>query len=382
MLSAAARWGLALWVIVGTPCFLKAEPPGPRPRGLQLLLDDESSVYFDATVRSFLILDQRIAWSGVESTYAAEAVLRPRYERQTGRGTWRAQGQFFLNKPMGAILSDPVRDLYRRNFETRPFEIFQLSLEWETDEWWILLGRIPTPMGRYSVPLLTNALLDAPFLRTEIVGFAETGMFLRWRPGIWTFDLGLSNGESTLDTNSTKALLARWGFDLPAASAGLWLRAHDGTGSEQQKLFGSFLGFDAQIRRGRWTIYTEGIIDEHGFYRGDGNPAALGRRSLYHREVYRGTRAPILGGGFHVGVMLSWEDFWIDWNYGVYWPERLGIPSHDEPVKRAMFKFVWSVSPRFDVYAAAIAENSRPQPFVELYNNSPRAMLLGAKFEF
>jgi hypothetical protein len=378
MTAARCCIGLVLSLAAWRCC--AAEPSSPR--GLRLQVDDSSSIELDATVRSFFILDQRITWTGVESTYAAEGVFRPRYETKTPRGTWRARGEFFVNKPMGAMLSDPVRDQYHQNFETRPFDIFQLALEWESDEWWIRFGRIQSPMGRYPVPMLTNALLDAPFLRTEIVGFTETGTFLQWRPGIWTLDIGLSNGEGTLDTNSTKALLARLGFHLPLTSAGVWIRAHDGTGSEQQKRFGSFLGFDAQVRLGRWTLYSEGVLDEHGLYRNDGNPAALGQRSLYHRDVYRGTRAPIFGGGFHVGAILRWTDFWIDWSYGIYWPERIGLPSHDEPVKRATLKFVWNIAPRFDIYAAAIAENSRPQPFIELYNNSPRAVLFGAKFEY
>lgn len=371
---------LALLTLVVTTHRSVADTPSPR--GLELLLDEHSSLYFDGTVRSFLKLDQRIAWSGVESTFAAEGVLRPKFERRGTRGVWRAQGEFFLNQPMGTMLSDPVRDLYHDNFVTRPFDIFQLALEWETDEWLIRFGRVVTPLGRYPVPMLTNALLDAPFLRTEVLGFTETGALIRWRPGIWSFDLGLSNGEETLDTNSTKALLARAGFDWRSIGFGLWLKAHDGTGSEQQKTFGSRYGFDASFRLRRWTIYAEGIVDEHGLYRGDADPPTLRPRSLYHRDVYRGRRAPVWGGGFHLGAMLRLADFWIDWNYGVYWPERIGVPSHDEPIRRALVKLTWRLAPRFDVFGVAIAENSRPQPFIELYNNTPRAVLLGMKLEF
>ncbi len=374
-------WGLALLGLVAT-ALLGTAADTLRPRGIELLLDNDSSVYFDGTIRSFLKLDQRISWSGAESTFAAEAVLRPRLERRGEWGTWRARGEFFLNQPMGTLLSDPVRDLYREALETRPFDIFQLSLEYESENWRIRLGRIRTPLGHYPVPLLTNALVDAPFLRTEVLGFTETGMFVRWRPGLWSFDLGLSNGESNLDTNSTKALVARTGLEWRSLRFGIWLKAHDGAGSEQQKKFGSVYGVDTSVQFRRWTIYAEGSLDEHGLYRGDADPQTLRPLSFYHREVYRGRRAPVWGGGFHIGAMLTFADFWIDWNYGVYWPEPIGVPSHDEPIKRALIKMTWNVARHFDVYALAIAENSRPQRFLELYNNSPRAVLLGVKVEF
>src|SRR5262249_38114630 len=281
------------------------------------------------------------------------------------------------------ILSDPVRDLYRANFTVPAFQVFQLALEAERGDWFLRFGRIRTPISGYDVPMFTNSLIDAPFLRTEIIGFTWTGVFLRWHPGPWSFEAGLSNGESDLDTNSNKALVARVGYDARRWSAGVWIKAQDGISSEQQKRFNSFAGFDASVRVGDWTIYGEGLVDEHGLYRDldrAGNPLALGVRSLYNRDVFVSFRRPIFGGGFTVGATLRLERLLFDACFGAFFPGRIGIPSHDEPVYRHTLKCLWTVSRQVQLFVVGINENTRPQPFLELNNYSPSAILVGAQF--
>lgn len=355
-------------------------------RGLVFPFDDGSTLRIDGTARAFLKLDERINWSGVESTFGGEAVLRPLFETQQGAIRWRARGEFFLNQPNGSsILSDPVRDLYRANFTVPAFQVFQLALEAERGDWLVRFGRIATPLGRYDVPMLTNALIDAPFLKTEIIGFTETGIFVRWNPGSWSFEAGFSNGEPDLDTNSNKALVARVGYDAPRWSAGVWIKAQDGISSEQQKRFNSFAGFDASVRAGEWTVYAEGLVDQHGLWRDPAlltNPAALGVRSLYGRDVFIGFATPIYGGGFDIGATLHRGGLLLDWNWGAYWPQQIGVPSHDAPVYRATFKLLWSLAPRVDLFAAVISETSRPQPFLELNNYIPRALVVGGQIGF
>src|SRR5262249_45350711 len=255
------------------------------------------------------------------------------------------------------ILSDPVRDLYRANFTVPAFQVFQLALEAERGDWFLRFGRIRTPISGYDVPMFTNSLIDAPFLRTEIIGFTWTGVFLRWHPGPWSFEAGLSNGESDLDTNSNKALVARVGYDARRWSAGAWIKAQDGISSEQQKRFNSFAGFDANVRVGDWTIYGEGLVDHHGLWRDPtllSNPAALGMRSLYGRGEFIGFAAPIYGGGFDIGATLRRDRLLFDWNWGAYWPQQIGVPSHDAPVYRAIIKVAWSITPRADVFGVII----------------------------
>ena len=65
-----------------------------------------------------------------------------------------------------------------------------------------------------------------------------------------------------------------------------------------------------------------------------------------------------------------------------YWPQQIGVPSHDAPIYRALFKMIWTIAPRVDVFAVVISENSRPQPFLQLNNYIPRALIIGGQIEF
>ena len=335
---------------------------------------------FSGLVRGFYGNDQRIEWSGVEDTFGAEAVLRGRFETENQGWRLAAQAELFLNVPNGrSILSDPQRDLYRANFEVPPLQVFQLFVEARYDDWSVRLGHFATPLGRYESPMLTNALNDAPFLRTEITGFAETGVLLSWRPGIWSFDVGVTNGEPDLDTNSSKAFISRIGAGTERWSAGIWIKAQDGIGSEQQKRFRSFVGFDAQAIFGPWTIYGEGLIDQHGLYRdlaADGNPLALVPRSLYGRDVFKAFRDPIYGGGFDAGVTWRRERLTVDLNYGLYFPEQIGRSFHDAPIHRGVAKVLFEVAPRLHVYAVGIVENKRPHE-IPFFDRAPPFMVLG-----
>ncbi len=262
-----------------------AQPPADVDPPIAPAIDEPAepkanrTLDFSGLLRGFYRNDQRIEWSGVEDTFGAEAVLRGRWETRQGPWTLAAQGELFVNLPNGqSILSDPNRDLYRANFTVPALQVFQLFAEASYGDWSVRLGRFTTPLGGFLPPALTNSLIDAPFLRTDVIGFAETGLLIKWHPGIWSFDIGVTNGEPDLDTNSSKAFIARVGADLDRWSGGVWIKAQDGTSSEQQKRFNSFVGFDSRLHFDRLTLYCEGAIDEHGFYRDldkEGNPLAL-----------------------------------------------------------------------------------------------------------
>jgi hypothetical protein len=341
---------------------------------------------FSGVIRGFYRNDQRIEWSGVEDTFGAEAVLRSRWE--TERGLWRvaAQAELFFSVQNGrSILSDPARDPYRDNFIVPPLQVFQLFVEAHYGDFSVRLGRFRTPLGNYDVPMLTNTLVDAPFLRTDVVGFAETGLLLSWQPGIWSFQVGVTNGEPDLDTNSSKALIARVGAAAEHWAGGVWIKAQDGTSSDQQKRFNSFVGFDAQLKFGVWTIYSEGALDEHGLYRErdpQGNPPALTPRSLYGRDVFKSPSQPIYGGGFDVGVTWRRERVLLDLNYGLYFPERIGLPFHDELIHRLVAKAMFEIAPRLHVYTVGIVENRRHHE-VPLFDRAPPFMVLsGLQYGF
>jgi hypothetical protein len=349
-------------------------------------LENGGSLEVGGVLRGFYRNDQRIAWSGVEETFGSESALRSLLTIPEGDWTLRARSEFFLNEPSGAtLLSDPVRDRYRADFNTPVFEVFQLAIEFERNDWLVRVGKIRSFLGSDVAPILTNNFIDAPFLQTEIIGFSETGIFVRWHPGPWSFELGLTNGESNLDTNSSKALIARVGIDRPNWSFGIWDKIQDGIGSEELKRFNSFVGFDARIRAGDVVFYGEGLVDAHGLYRDPSqvaNPLAITDVSLYGLDVFRGFDKPTYGGGFDVGALYRFDRLMVDVNYGIYFPQHTGIPSQDAPVRRGLTKWTYDVTRRLQIYSVLIFENGRPQQNMILNNYSPRALLFGLQFGF
>jgi len=353
-------------------------PPGQL---LNYAIDDSTIIQLDGVVRGYYRNDQRIEWTGLEDTFGAEAILRPALQVTEGPWTISAEAEFFINQPYGSsILSDPIRDLYKANFNYPVFQIFQLYAQVQRGDSTLRIGRSRTPFGSYDAPMFSNGLFDAPFLRTEAVGFAETGIFYHWQPGRWSFDLAMVNGEIELDTNSSKAVIARIGRERDAWRYGISAKFHDGISSEQQKRYNNHVGFDAAWQRGPWTVYGEALLDAYGFYRdfnNQGNPMGLGNRSLYGRDFYRGVRAPIYGVGWHAGVVRRGERLLLDLNFGSYYPEPLGVPFHDEPIHRGLIKAAYTVSRNLQYFTVAIVENQRTQEQAAFRNPKPFAIITG-----
>lgn len=366
----------------------EAEPLEQLPPGhlLNYAIDDSTIVQFDGLMRGYYRNDQRIEWSGLEDTFGAEAILRPALQVTEGEWTISAEGEFFLNQPYGSsILSDPVRDLYRANFTYPVFQIFQLYAQVQRGASTIRIGRSRTPFGRYDAPMFTNALADAPFIRTEAIGFAETGIFYHFEPGRWSLDLALVNGEIELDTNSSKALIARIGSVRESWQIGTSMKIHDGISSEQQKRYNSHVGVDAAWNRGPWVVYGEVILDAYGFYRdfnNQGSPLGLGKRSLYGRDFYRGRRAPIFGVGWHAGVTRRGERLLVDLNFGSFFPEPLGVPFHDEPIHRGLIKGAYSISRNLQYFTVVTIENRRPQEQAIFRTAKPLAVATGLQLVY
>ncbi len=132
----------------------------------------------------------------------------------------------------------------------------------------IELGRFVTPFGRYYGFSALNDFFDTPFVRRDVILFRETGAQLRWNPGIWRSTVAITNGGPHRDTNSSKALIARLGFDLPVASLGASIKTQDGIGSEGQKEFNNHVGVDWMYRFSP-AIFLAGevVYDEYGLRR-------------------------------------------------------------------------------------------------------------------
>jgi hypothetical protein len=362
------------------------EPAEPPHDWFHYTIAPGTQVEVGGLFRGYYRNDQRIAWSGVEETFGAEGVLRPTIQSQSGGWTVSAQGEFFINQPYGSsILSDPQRDLYKANFQIEPFEVFQLFGQAQYGDWLVRVGKTRTPFGNYPGPTFTNSLIDAPFIRTEVIDWTETGIFVRWQPGPWSFDLAITNGEPDLDTNSSKAAIGRAGYNGSCWTVGASFKYQDGVSSEQQKQFNNVYGYDASVHFGHVVIYTEGTYDEYGFRHANyvlADPMALGVRSLYDRQVFSGKEnVPVHGFGYYVGIGYRGNRWLWDATFGSYYPEQLGIPAHDTPTHRGVLKCAYSITPNFQIYAVGILENNRPADGV-VGNNKQNAILSGVQLTF
>jgi hypothetical protein len=337
-------------------------------------------------LRGYWRNDQRIYWSGLENTFGAEGVLCPVVQSYHGEWTFTSAGEFFINQRYGSsILSDPQRDLYRANFQIDQFDIFQLFGQVQYGDLILRIGKSRTPFGNYEGPIFTNSLLDAPFIRTEVIPWAETGLFLHYEPGWLSADVAVVNGEPNLDTNSSKGVSARLGINRPMWTLGASLKAQDGISSEFQKRYNNVYGMDWSVRWRHWIVYGETTYDLYGFrhnFDKSGNPLNLGVRSLYHRDVFTGTdNNPAHGIGYYVAVGYRNKRWLLDGSFGSYYPQHLGIPAHDTPIHRGVFKIAYFVTPNLQIYTVGLAENIRPRDGV-LPNDAPIAGIWGLQFSF
>jgi hypothetical protein len=336
-------------------------------------------------VRGWYLNDQRIRWSGLEASFGAEAVLAPRLSHRSDNWHFFTEGQLFINQRYGStILSDPERDRYRPNFEVDTLKIFELCVGIEYDDVLVRLGRVETPFGSQVSSFFSNARLDAPFIRTEIIGFTETGLFVCWRPDWLRVDAGLVNGESDRDTNSSKGGVGRVGIEADGLAVGVSLKVQDGVGSEHMKRWNSIGGVDVSY----WLtetlcVYAEGVWDRHGLRNEPSSlvdPRHFGKRSLYGRDVFAGGRGPE-GKGFQFGVLVEHDCAMVDVNWGSYWPETIGLATHDEETHRLLAKGVVHVTSNVDFFAVGLVENRRPREGV-LYIYRPWAVMMGSQFVF
>ena len=304
--------------------------------------------------------DQRIEWTGVESTLGAEGSLAPSLRRQYGDWELLAYGDFYFNQPFdrNILLDTAERRSYRANFEVEPFEISNLYLSATHGDFTITLGKFETPFGRYYFPLMSNPRFDAPFLRTEAIDWRETGLLAHYQRGLLVADVAVTNGTEHLDTNSSKALVARLGIEGSNFAAGCSVKTQDGIGSEWQKVYESHVGADAMLRFGRWTLSGEVIYDEYGFRRpGYGQNSIFWGRSIYNRDIHNPSGQPLSSVAYYVDLGFQGERWYWGFNYGVNDPVAVGNALHDQTIHRGIVKTVYSLAPGFDALAVLLLEN-------------------------
>lgn len=255
-------------------------------------------------------------------------------------------------------VNSPERHSYLSNFQPDLFQLSNLYLSMQNENWYFAAGKIETPFGRTYFPLYSNSRIDAPFIRTEAIRWRETGMLARYRSGCFVSNLAFTNGGVDQDTNSSKAAIARLGMDFDNASFGCSLKTQDGIGSETQKTFNNHLGVDFMVQHGRFRLSGEAIYDEYGFRRPGYNPDDIfWEHSIYYRDVNKAPYTACQGFGYYVNLDYIGERMTTTVNYGEYYPDELDIPQHDQMNRRLLIKGAYRINRVIQSYTAAILEN-------------------------
>lgn len=325
-------------------------------------INDSSKLDLSIDIRSYYINDQRIQWSGQEATFGVEGLLSSTLEKSFNGGVAEVSGEFKLNQPFDDnILIDEYRKKYMQNFIVDPFKISQLYIGVKLKNFEIFFGKKNSPFGKDHLVHLSNSDYDHPFIRTEAILWQETGLFLKYKSGIFCTDLAIVNGGKEQDTNSSKAGIARIGLESGKFSLGISAKFQDGIGSEQQKVFKNHIGFDAMISSGNFKISGELIYDEYGFRKEFDSDKIFWERSFYYRDIFFKFETPVTGLGGYLDIRYSKKRFLLNLNYGEFYPEETGNPLHDTPVKRGIVKLILELVPGLDIFIVGIGENERPR---------------------
>lgn len=345
--------------------------------------DDECWYHAGGKARGYFITDQRIEFTGQETTFAVEGVIDGGYHRYAGDWELLMEGELFLNLPYdrNLLVDTPERRSFAGNFDIDPLSISQLYLGARRHDWYCALGRFVTPFGRFYFPQYRNDFSDSPFIRSEAVIFRETGALVQWDPEGYVFTAALTNGGFGQDTNATKALVARAGIDRENFALGSSVKWHDGISSEGQKQYKRHVGIDAMFRRGRWILSGEAIYDQYGFRRPGFDPNEIfWGRSLYFRDQNDSLYDPIEGIGYYVDLGYAGDCWSFHLNYGDYFPEHIGDVPHDRNNHRGLVKLSWQPVPSFEVYGIALGENDGPLGFATRARRKGAVVILGCQW--
>ncbi len=311
-------------------------------------------------VRGYYLNDQRLQWSGQESTFGAEGIITPMVRHDMGHSQLTVEGEFYLNQRFdhNVLLDTAERQSYAAHWEVDTFEISELTICLQREAWSLKMGKMETPFGRFYEPLYSNLRIDAPFIRTESILWRETGVLLRYQPGAMVADLAITNGCEDCDTNSMKALVSRVGLENEVAALGFSVKVQDGIGSELQKEYKSHVGVDAMARCGRWVLSGEAIYDQYGFHRPGYDPDQITwERSIYYRDLNRANKDPLTGVGYYASLGYCGERWQTWFNYGEFYPCQIGMPQHDITKRRGYVKVGYSICEHLQVFGVVMAEN-------------------------
>jgi hypothetical protein len=356
----------------------------PLPRRIAITAADGTIWDLGLLARGYYINDQRVQWSGMEETFATEAVLATTIKHTYGFWETSIEGQFYLNQPYGPNMleNNAERESYAADFEIPPFQIDQLYVRCRNGDWSLLLGKFPTPFGRTYFPIDTNSHLDAPFIRTESIGWRETGALLHYEPGWFVADFAVTNGDPDRADNSSKFVVARAGLQGENYAAGSSVKWGDGVGSDGQKEYDNHAGIDAMYRFGHFTLSGEAIYDQYGFKHPGFDPDDIfWGRSIYFRDLYNPSGGPITGFGYYLDLGYRDDRWYLGLDYGEFYPESIGNPLQDVNIRRGLLKFNYWFTPQLQSYSMLLLETSGQTAQLGLPRNGV-AVLTGLQFTF
>lgn len=323
-------------------------------------VNDTTHIGIEALFRAHMLNDQRLQWSGLETTFGVESVLTTNIEKKLKKGSLGVAVQLFINQPFNKnILADDSRRKYLQNFEIETVEVKQLYIQFSRGNFSIGLGKHASIFGKDYTIGFSNAFFDYPFIRNEAVLNFETGVFISYTPGIFTFDIAVVNGSENMDTNSSKGGIARIGLKGKSWCFGVSAKAQDGIGSEWQKQYKNHAGVDFMFKIGALCIASEVIYDEYGFHRQYSIDDVFWGRSYYYRDIFYKHKTPITGVGGYLDLQYETSKLFLELNYGEYYPKEIGNPYHDDPIKRILVKLRLKLADGFHAFAVGLFENQR-----------------------
>lgn len=339
----------------------------PSDRGWQygdsVLRQNEEigNYWWDGAGRAFYVNDHRIEFTGLEATFGVEGLVRGGGRRECGFMQYDFGGELYLNQPFdqNILVDSPERIAFAPNFDIPAVQISQLAFSASSGDFSASIGKFVTPFGRTYFPILSNSRWETPFIRQEAIGYRETGVLLQYSPGPFRFDAAATNGNEDQDTNSSKALVARIGWESERLAFGGSIKQQDGVGSEDQKYFNNHVGLDAACRFGRWMLCGEIISDQYGYRRAGFAPGGITwGRSLYHRDLQFGHYDPLTGWGFYAAVGREGERLSTWLSYGEFHPNAIGDRIHDTHNRRFLLHGIHHLGGGVDLYGALMLETS------------------------
>ncbi len=327
--------------------------------------------------------DQRIFWSGMEMSFGVEGSLYLKFLKKSSKNILFSELELYLNQPFGKnILTDEERKKYIETFKIDTIKISRLNLGYKRGNFLIKIGKDISNFGKFHYPIfINNYRFASPFIRSEAILLRETGIFFKWTPLFLSFDLGIVNGEEEKDTNSFKAGIARIGLNLSFLTFGVSVKAHDGIGSEQQKIYKNHLGVDFSIHTKIISLSGEFIYDQYGFHKEFNDSEIFWPTSFYYRDIFYKYNTPIEGRGGYLNLKIGEKDNLINISIGGYWPQKIGNIYHDQDIKRSIIKIKKKMDENFSLFLIGILENERKikEPWRE--GEKPYAFLIGVEFK-